>query len=261
MTRRDLLLTGALSLGASIVLGQVHPFGNPWKAGPQSAASLLPDGSVPADARAVLVQKCADCHSEASHAPVYASLAPGSWLIERDIVQGRAHLNLSNWQKIAPERREVLEEEIVQQTSKGKMPPVQYRLLHWNARLSPQDVHVLAALQTGQEGAGASTHEAGDAARGKMVFERRCTGCHAMDENREGPQLRTVYGRKAGSVAGFQYSAKLKSSGLTWNPETLDQWLTDPDAMVPGNDMSFATPKATDRKDVIAYLQQAAGSK
>jgi cytochrome c len=94
-----------------------------------------------------------------------------------------------------------------------------------------------------------------------MVFERRCTGCHAMDENREGPQLRTVYGRKAGSVAGFLYSAKLKSSGLTWNPETLDQWLTDPDAMVPGNDMSFATPKATDRKDVIAYLQQAAGSK
>jgi cytochrome c len=70
-----------------------------------------------------------------------------------------------------------------------------------------------------------------------------------------------VYGRKAASLAGFQYSASLKSSGLTWNPETLDQWLTDPDAMVPGNDMSFATPKVADRRDLIAYLQQAAASK
>ena len=256
MKRTDLLVAVALGLGLSLLMGQAHPFGNPWKVGPQSAASLLRDGSVPADARAVLIQKCADCHSEASHAPVYASLAPGSWLIERDIVEGRAHLNLSNWQKISPERREVLEEEIVQQTSKGKMPPLQYRLLHWSARLSAQDVHALAALQTGQEGAGASVHEGGDAARGKMVFEKRCVGCHAMDANREGPQLRGVYGRKAGTVAGFQYSPALKNSGLTWNPETLDKWLTDPDAIVPGNDMSFATPKAQDRADLIAYFQQ-----
>jgi cytochrome c len=261
MTRRDLFLAVVLGLGLSLLMGRVHPFGNPWEAGPQSAASLLQDGSVPADARAVLVQKCADCHSEASHAPIYASLAPGSWLIERDIMQGRAHLNLSNWQKIAPERREVLEEEIVQQTSKGKMPPVQYRLLHWSAKLSPQDVRALAALEASKEDLDGKTRPAGDAARGKMVFEKRCVGCHAMDANREGPQLRGVYGRKAGSVAGFQYSAILKSSGLTWNPETLDRWLTDPDATVPGNDMSFPTPKAADRKDLIAYLQQAAGGK
>ena len=256
MKRTDLLIAVALGLGLSLLMGQAHPFGNPWKAEPQSAASLLRDGSVPADARAVLIQKCADCHSEASHAPVYASLAPGSWLIERDIMEGRAHMNLSNWEKIAPERREVLEEEIVQQTSKGKMPPLQYRLLHWNSMLSTQDVHALAALQTGQEGAGASVHEGGDAARGKMVFEKRCVGCHAMDANREGPQLRGVYGRKAGTVAGFQYSPSLKNSGVTWNPETLDKWLTDPDVMVPGNDMSFATPKAQDRADLIAYFQQ-----
>ena len=261
MTRRDLVLTGVLSLGASIVLGQVHPFGNPWKVGPQSAASLLQDGSVPADARAVLVQKCADCHSEASHAPAYASLAPASWLIERDIVDGREHMNLSHWQQIAPERREVLEEEIVQQTSKGKMPPVQYRLMHWDAKLSPQDVHALAALQTNQGGAEASTHPAGDAERGKTVFEKRCVGCHALDANREGPQLSGVFGRKAGSVAGFQYSASVKNSGLTWYPETLDKWLTDPDAMVPGNDMSFATPKAQDRADLIAYFEQEAQKK
>jgi cytochrome c len=82
-----------------------------------------------------------------------------------------------------------------------------------------------------------------------------------MDANREGPQLRTVYGRKAGSVARFEYSASLLRSGLTWTPATLDQWLADPDAMVPGNNMSFATPKTEDRRDLIAYLQQAAGNK
>jgi cytochrome c len=248
-----------LGVAASLLLGQVHPFGNPWKVKPQSAASLLRDGSVPAAAQAVLVQKCADCHSEASHAPVYASLAPGSWLIERDIVDGRAHLNLSNWQKIAPERREVLEEEIVQQTSKGKMPPLQYRLLHWSAKLCAQDVHALAMLQTSAEDLEDETQPAGDAARGKVVFEKRCVGCHAMDADREGPQLRTVYGRKAGSAAGFQYSESLRKSGLTWNSQTLEQWLTDPDAMVPGNDMSFATPKAADRKDLIAYFRQLSG--
>jgi len=258
MTRKDLLIAAVLGLGLSLLMGQAHPFGNPWMAGPPNPASLLQDGSVPADARAVLVEKCADCHSEASRAPVYASLAPGSWLIERDIMKGRAHMNLSRWQELSPDRKEVLGEEIVEQARKGRMPPVQYRLLHWNARLSAQDVHALTALQAKADDPGSATHVEGDATHGKLVFEHRCTGCHAMDESREGPQLRTVYGRKAGTVAGFNYSASLKKLGLTWNAETLDQWLTDPDAMVPGNDMSFATPKAADRKDVIAYLQQAA---
>jgi cytochrome c len=127
-------------------------------------------------------------------------------------------------------------------------------VLSFGTLIASAHLQAVAATQTHQE-------EAGDATRGKLVFERRCTGCHALDENREGPQLRTVYGRKAGSVAGFQYSAILVHSGITWNPETLDRWLTDPDAMVPGNNMSFATPKATDRRDIIAYLQQVAGTK
>lgn len=118
-----------------------------------------------------------------------------------------------------------------------------------------------AHLQMSEEDGSASTQQTGDAARGKMVFERRCTGCHALDSNREGPRLRDVYGRKAGSVAGFQYSASLAHAGITWNPATLDRWLSDPDAMIPGNNMSFLTPKEADRKDLIAYLQQSAGNK
>ena len=261
MTLRYLALTMVLSFGAAIVASHLHPYGNPWQPEPQGTASLLQDASMPAETRDVLVKKCADCHSDATRTPFYASLAPASWLVERDIVKARAHMNLSRWQELTPERREVLGEEIIQQAKAGRMPPAQYRLLHWDARLSAQDVHALAALRTGPEGAEAATHEAGDAARGKIVFERRCTGCHALDENHEGPQLRTVYGRKAGSVAGFKYSPGVARLGLIWNPETLDRWLTDPDTMLPGNDMSFATPKAADRRDVIAYLQQVAGSK
>ena len=263
MTLRYLLLMIVVGFGSSILSGHLHPYGNPWQTKQQSAEPLLQDGSMPADARAVLVKKCADCHSEAARAPFYASLAPGSWLIERDIVKARARMNLSRWQELSPERREVLGEEIVEQAKTGRMPPVQYRLLHWSASLSAQDVHALAALQIGGQGAEtSSTVQAGDAAaRGKLVFERRCSGCHAMDANREGPRLRDVYGRKAGSVAGFEYSAGLVHSGLTRTPTTLDRWLTDPDAMVPVNKMSFETPKAADRKDLIAYLQQTAESK
>jgi cytochrome c len=117
------------------------------------------------------------------------------------------------------------------------------------ALIASAHLQTLAAMQTG------------DATRGKMVFEHRCTGCHAMDTNREGPQLRTVYGRKAGSVSGFKYSEALLSSGLTWTPATLDRWLADPDAMVPGNNMSFQTPKAADRNDIIAYFEQEAQTK
>ena len=119
----------------------------------------------------------------------------------------------------------------------------------------------VAISSAGEQEVQPAPEQRGDAGRGKLVFERRCTGCHALDADREGPRLGNVYGRKAGSVAGFQYSASVMRSGLIWNPDTLDRWLTDPDAMLPGNNMSFATPKAADRRDLIAYLQEAAGSR
>jgi cytochrome c len=124
------------------------------------------------------------------------------------------------------------------------------------ALIASSYVRALAAVQTGPPQANGSVAQAGDATRGKLVFEKRCTGCHAMDADREGPRLRTVYGRKAASVEGFDYSKALLRSGITWTPEMLDQWLTDPDALLPGNNMSFATPKATDRRDLVAYFEQ-----
>ena len=95
----------------------------------------------------------------------------------------------------------------------------------------------------------------GDAAHGKAVFEKRCTGCHAMEADREGPRLAGVYGRKAGSVPEFTYSAGLKNLGLTWNDATLERWLSDPDMVVPDNNMNFSVPKAEERRDLDCLLE------
>jgi cytochrome c len=98
--------------------------------------------------------------------------------------------------------------------------------------------------------------DAGDPTRGQQVFENRCTGCHSLDQDKEGPRLRGVFGRKAGSVPTFKYSDAMKASDVTWDAASLDQWLADPDKIVPNSDMPFRVPKARERTDVIAYLQQ-----
>lgn len=98
--------------------------------------------------------------------------------------------------------------------------------------------------------------EKGDASRGQEVFQNRCIGCHSLDQDKEGPQLRGVFGKKAGSVPTFKYSDAMKASNIIWDADSLDQWLADPDKIVPNSDMVFRVPKARERTDVIAYLQQ-----
>jgi cytochrome c len=91
---------------------------------------------------------------------------------------------------------------------------------------------------------------------GREIFDRRCTGCHALDNDKEGPRLRGVYGRKAGSVPSFQYSDALKKADVTWDDSNLDKWLTDPDKFIPDVDMDFHLEKPDERSAVIAYLKQ-----
>jgi len=79
-----------------------------------------------------------------------------------------------------------------------------------------------------------STALAADAARGAALYESKCGGCHALDENRYGPAHRGVFGRKAGSAAG---------------------WLSDPEKLIPGQKMNVSVAAAQDRLDLIAYLQ------
>jgi cytochrome c len=99
----------------------------------------------------------------------------------------------------------------------------------------------------------------GDAARGEVRFQD-CAACHKPDAgaNAIGPSLHGIFSRKAGELGDFRYSPAMKRSGIAWTPETLDRFITDPQAMVPGNRMPFAgIANAGDRADLIAYLSKA----
>jgi cytochrome c len=90
---------------------------------------------------------------------------------------------------------------------------------------------------------------------GKDLFDKRCGGCHALDREKEGPRLRGVYGRTSGTVASFEYSEAIRKARIVWTEETLEKWLTDPESLVPGNDMTFHVEKAEERRAIIEYLR------
>ena len=99
----------------------------------------------------------------------------------------------------------------------------------------------------------------GDAARGEARFQD-CAACHRLEAgaNNVGPSLHGIFTRKAGEIADFRYSPAIKRSGIVWTPETLDKFITDPQALVPGNRMPYAgMPDAAARDDLIAYLEKA----
>jgi cytochrome c len=246
-----IVLSGVAMIGLSFV----HPFGNPRVEPAKGLDTLLQGSNMPAQARAVLVNKCADCHSSETRWPAYARVAPGSWLIERDIVHARKKMDLSHWNQMSADTQDVMAAKIIHEAKSGDMAPLQYRALHWDATLTPADVGALSMMGKGADGE-ASLRGSADATRGKVVFEKRCTGCHAMDGDREGPRLAGVFGRKAGNVAGFDYSAGLKHSGVTWDDVMLDRWLSDPEMLVPDTKMDFHVPKAQERSDLIAYLKR-----
>ena len=100
---------------------------------------------------------------------------------------------------------------------------------------------------------------ADDAAQGKQVFEKRCTGCHSLERNKVGPNLTGVYGRQAGTAPGFNYSPALKSAHFVWDEQRLEKWLTDTDSLVEDNNMDFHVPKADERAAVISYLKSLSG--
>ncbi|HKQ23905.1 MAG TPA: c-type cytochrome [Burkholderiales bacterium] len=96
---------------------------------------------------------------------------------------------------------------------------------------------------------------AAEPGRGETIYEERCTACHSLDVNRVGPMHRGVYGRKAGSVKAFPYSQALKESKVVWDEQSLDRWLSNPEAFIPGQRMGYQLSVATDRADVIAFLK------
>ena len=102
--------------------------------------------------------------------------------------------------------------------------------------------------------------EPGDASRGQQDF-RACAPCHSLepDRNMTGPSLANLWGRKAGSLPSFdRYSDALKASGIIWDDRALDGWLTDPQRMVPNNEMPFeGINDGRVRADLLAFLKDA----
>ena len=98
-----------------------------------------------------------------------------------------------------------------------------------------------------------------DAASGEKIFVQ-CKACHQIGENAKngvGPVLNGLFGRKAGMIEGYSYSAANKNSGITWDEATFREYIKDPKAKIPGTKMAFPglkDPKQID--DVVAYLKQ-----
>jgi cytochrome c len=98
---------------------------------------------------------------------------------------------------------------------------------------------------------------AGDAKRGEQLYAR-CAACHALAYDRVGPRHCALMGRAAGSIAGFDYSAAMKNSGIVWNAKTLDRFIAEPLKALPGTTMTYAGIKdPAERADLIAYLASA----
>jgi cytochrome c len=253
----------AVALAASLLLARVHPFGDAGQFAAKSArAPIMEHSSVPPAVRDLLAAKCADCHSAQTHSPVYGHFAPVSWLLERDIVAARRAMNLSRWDAYSADEQATYSAKIVQEVRTNQMPPLQYRIAHWSTRTTGTDEKTLMEWARGSSApdSGVQAARDGDPILGQALFEKRCTGCHALTQSHEGPRLQGVYGRTTGAVPGFAYSDALRKTNVVWNDQSLEKWLSDPDAFLPGNNMDFLLTKAQDRKDIIAYLKKSAGA-
>ena len=95
----------------------------------------------------------------------------------------------------------------------------------------------------------------------ELAFNGHCRECHSFvkNDNRLGPSLYGVVGRKAGSVPNFAYSDAVKTSGITWDEQTLEKWIKKPNALIPNNNMGTlfsGLPDAKERAKIIAFLKQ-----
>jgi cytochrome c len=118
----------------------------------------------------------------------------------------------------------------------------------------------LALLACAAPAAWSAQPNAADVKNGEILYGR-CVACHALAYDRTGPRHCGLFGRRAGSVKGFEYSAAMKRSTVVWNAASLDRFLTNPLKAIPGTAMGYAgVTDAKERADLIAYLRAANAS-
>ncbi|MGA7323971.1 MAG: cytochrome c family protein [Rhodomicrobium sp.] len=123
-------------------------------------------------------------------------------------------------------------------------------------------IALIGLIAIGFAGSPVSAQGAGDAAKGKTIFQQQCGICHQVGPNAHntiGPVLNGVYDAKPAAVPGFNFSPAMKEAakkGIVWNDANLNKFLENPQGFIPGTTMPYAgLPNATERADVIAYLK------
>ena len=134
---------GGLVLAAAVGLSFVHPWGDVRDVAP--GGELLGGSEVPQQVRLVLEQKCADCHSNQTHWPLYSRLAPGTWMMEHDVHEGRAALNFSRWPEMRDEERIDALSRIAAEIRSEEMPPTAYTMVHPTRHISDEEKQKVAA--------------------------------------------------------------------------------------------------------------------
>ena len=134
--------TALYSILGVVVLLVGMQFVQPDRTNPpaSAAASFAAVAKPHPETAAILQRACADCHSHETTWPWYSRVAPVSWLVAGDVKQGRAHLNLSEWNFLSPEASMLKLKAACKQVKAGDMPLWQYRLMHPEARLTPADI-------------------------------------------------------------------------------------------------------------------------
>jgi hypothetical protein len=133
---RTTALVLVAALGVASLVGTGRPPGNP-------DAPLLAGAQVSPEVRGLIDRACRDCHSDATRYPWYSSVAPVSFLINRDIRLGRERLNFSKWSEYSVTRRERYLSEIANQVQDRGMPLAIYTFMHRDARLSQSEIDAL----------------------------------------------------------------------------------------------------------------------
>jgi hypothetical protein len=126
---RRVVRRALLALATVLLLAQLVPV-------ERSNPPVQGEVAAPAEVRAILKRACYDCHSNETVWPWYAHVAPVSWLLERDVREGRKEVNFSVFGGDSEKRRQRKWTEIPEQLEKGEMPPWFYMLVHGEARLS-----------------------------------------------------------------------------------------------------------------------------
>lgn len=143
MVGRIAITYGGLLLAVAVGLSFVHPWGDLRNV--DGRGELLGGSEVPLDVKQVLERKCADCHSNRTHWPMYSRLAPGTWLMEHDVSEGRTSLNFSRWQEMRPEERIDALSRIAAEIRSEEMPPTAYTMMHPTRHVSDEEKQEVAA--------------------------------------------------------------------------------------------------------------------